>query len=792
LRGPVPSPIRGLQVSLLATALAALGASAQSLPALPLLPNGVAYDAAGNLYFADTNRHQVYESSLAGVLTVVAGSGAQGFGGDGGAAVQAQLDSPEGVAVGPDGTLYIADTRNQRIRAVAAGQITTFAGSGSTGFAGDNGPALAAAFRGPTALALDATGALLVCDTLNHRVRRISGGTITTIAGSATQGFAGDGAAATAAELDTPSGVAVGSDGRIYIADSHNDRIRVIAADGTISTFAGTGVRGFAGDNGAATAARLALPRGLIVTPAGALLFADSDNHRLRMVDANGVITTLAGSGVQGSSSDGNSSTTASLDTPRGVAVSTFGSPVFADAMNHQVREALGNGSLYLPAGLAPSRVSTASLTVSATQTGNQQSAVVTVTGAAGAPQGTAQLLDGTSLAAQTQLQSGTGSFPPVTLSAGTHQLSAAFLGDGVNPATTSNDVSVAIGQAIATASANAVTIQYGQPIPPLTGTLTGILPQDVGNVSAVFTTTAAALSPPAIYPIAAQLVGPASDDYSLVLSPQSGSLQITQAASLTAEQPLAQGSYAGLPLVLTATVSSTTQGTPTGTLTFTDAGAAITTATLVGGVATGTYLAPSAGNHSIVAAYLGDTDFAPSSSQAVATTVGPMPDFTLTASAGTSQTVTAGGSATYTLTVAAQPAPFTGAVSLSANGLPPGATVTFSPPQTIPGAGSAMVTMTIQTAATEARGTRSVPTLFLALLVCPLALMFRRRGSYRATFLATILTYAILSAMGCGARSISTAAVAHQVYTPQVTGTGTNLAGAIVTHSTTVTLMVE
>ena len=223
--------------------LTAAQANAQAV-ALPLLPASVAYDAAGNLYFADTNRHEVYESSLAGVLSVVAGDGVQGFSGDGGAATSAELDSPQGVAIGPDGTLYIADTGNERVRAVSEGVITTFAGIGSSGFAGDGGAAMSASLRGPNALAIDASGALLVCDAGNERVRRISAGVIQTIAGNGTQGFAGDGGASTSAELDTPMGLAVGAGGQIYVADSHNNRIRVIAANGTISTFAGSGVQG--------------------------------------------------------------------------------------------------------------------------------------------------------------------------------------------------------------------------------------------------------------------------------------------------------------------------------------------------------------------------------------------------------------------------------------------------------------------------------------------------------------------------------------------------------------------
>src|SRR6185312_6875345 len=186
----------------------------------PLMrPTGVAYDPAGDLFIADTARNQVFEISAGGTISVVAGNGIQGFSGDGGSATSAELNAPMSVAVAADGTIYIADTGNQRIRAVHGGSITTFAGNGARGFAGDGGPATAAALNHPVALALDATGALLVCDQGNERVRRISAGHIVTIAGNGVQGFAGDGGAATSAELNEPSGVTASADGRIFIAD---------------------------------------------------------------------------------------------------------------------------------------------------------------------------------------------------------------------------------------------------------------------------------------------------------------------------------------------------------------------------------------------------------------------------------------------------------------------------------------------------------------------------------------------------------------------------------------------
>ena len=148
----------------------------------------------------------------------------------------------------------------------------------------------------------------------------------------------------------------MGGDGRIFVADSHNQRIRVVATNGIITTFAGNGLAGYAGDGGPAIAAELALPRGLMVTPSGAVIFADSNNQRLRMVDSSGTITTIAGSGVQGSASDGVVTGTVAMNSPRGVALSSFGAPVYADALNQMVRESVANGNVYVPAGLAPAR----------------------------------------------------------------------------------------------------------------------------------------------------------------------------------------------------------------------------------------------------------------------------------------------------------------------------------------------------------------------------------------------------------------------------------------------------
>jgi sugar lactone lactonase YvrE len=782
----------GIVVALLGMLLVlATGQADAQTVAMPLLPSSVAFDAAGNLYFADTNRHEVYESSLAGVLSVVAGNGVQGFSGDGGAATNAELNSPQGVAVAPDGTLYIADTGNERIRVVSGGMITTFAGNGSVGFAGDGGTAGNAAFRWPNALAIDASGALLICDAGNERVRRISAGVIQTIVGNGTQGFVGDGGAAASAELDTPMGLAVGSDGRIFVADSHNQRIRVIATNGTISTFAGNGAAGYAGDGGAAIAAELTLPRGLMVTSGGAVLFADSNNQRMRRVDSSGTITTIAGNGVQGVVSDGVSAMTAEMNSPRGVVVSSFGSPVYADALNHLVRESVANGNVYAPAGLVPARTSVVTLNVSSSS--GQTSTVVTVAGAAGTPQGAVQLLDGSTILTQTTLESGVATFAPQTLSAGTHSLSAAYLGDGVNPAGTSSVISLNAGVEVITATANPATAEYGQAIPLLTGSLSNMLPQTSASVSVVFTTTAMPLSPVGSYPIMATLSGPGSGNYTVVMSAASGALQIVPAASVTAAQPLTQNSYAGLPLLLSANVASTTQGTPTGMVTFLDNGAVVTTAPLVNGVATGTYLSPAAGLHSMAVSYGGDANFQSSVSQVVSTTVNAMPDFTVAPSGAATQTVAAGDVANYGITVGPQSGAFTGVVDFSASGLPSGATVSFSPPQVVPGGTLVNVTMSVQTSATLLTRERGrIGGVVFAGLLCPLWSIGRRKRRVRQwVMMCGLLTWMLVMA-GCGARSVSSASVGGQTYTLTVTGTSTNLAGVVVSHSQQVTLVVE
>ena len=299
-------------------------------------PSGVAALPGGGYLVADTSNHRIRHVGADGTITTVAGT-SEGDSGDGGPATAAQLDNPNGVAATADGGLLIASMHNFRVRRVAPdGTITTVAGT-TAGLSGDGGPATGAQLDAPFAVSVTGSGGFLVADADNGRIRQVaSDGTITTVAGT-TPGLSGDGAAATAAQLDFPTGVAATADGGFLIADSDNARIRRVGPGGTITTVAGT-TFGYAGDGGPATAARLDFPSGVTPTAVGGFLIADAENHRVRHVSAAGTITTITGTGVAGQGGDGGPAGAAQLNFPAGVAATFGGGVLVADAANDRVR----------------------------------------------------------------------------------------------------------------------------------------------------------------------------------------------------------------------------------------------------------------------------------------------------------------------------------------------------------------------------------------------------------------------------------------------------------------------
>jgi sugar lactone lactonase YvrE len=404
----------------------------------------IALDSSGNLYIADTNNNRIRKVTVAGIITTVAGTGAWGSRGDGGAATSAQLAAPRGVAVDQAGNIFIADSGNDVIRVVTGdGIINRFAGNGTRGFSGDNGPATSAQLSYPVAVAVDANGNLFIADRYNNRIRMVNsggiittliaapisdprgvgvdnagnvfvsdsgnnrvrmispGGAVTTVAGGAA-GFSGDGGPATAsrlalpiqvaadgtgnifiadrgnyrvrrvsaggiidtvagtsddgrsaslAQLNFPNVIAVDGAGNLFIADTDSQRIRVVNSDGVITTIAGNGSWGFSGDNGAAVSAQLNYPAAIAVDAAGNLFITDTNNHRIRKITPNGTISTVVGNGRQGSGGDGGPASRAAMNYPRGIAVDGTGNLYIADTDNHRIRKVDSSGTISTLAG---------------------------------------------------------------------------------------------------------------------------------------------------------------------------------------------------------------------------------------------------------------------------------------------------------------------------------------------------------------------------------------------------------------------------------------------------------
>jgi trimeric autotransporter adhesin len=326
-------------------------------------PRDVEWLADGSVLVADTRNHRVRRIWPSGIIATIAGTGAPGFSGDGGAATSARLSSPTNLEPTGDGGFLIADLGNRRVRKVSpAGTIATVAGTGVAGSSGDGGPATSASLDEPTAVATTPDGGFLIADAGSHRVRAVSpGGTISTVAGAGAGGGdddfdegdgdddyagTGDGGPATLAVLGSPAGVAAAPGGGFLVSEYEGHRVRFVSPTGTIATVAGTGIAGPSGDGGAATSARLNQPSGISPLADGGFLVADSGSGRIREITPQGTVTTVAGGGQPGFAGDGGPAALASLNQPHAAVAGPAGALLISDAGNNRLRLIAGGAAL--------------------------------------------------------------------------------------------------------------------------------------------------------------------------------------------------------------------------------------------------------------------------------------------------------------------------------------------------------------------------------------------------------------------------------------------------------------
>jgi DNA-binding beta-propeller fold protein YncE len=307
-------------------------------------PFDVGFDRDGNLYFSDTFNHRIRRVDRAsGRITTVAGSGTAGYAGDGGPAVAASFNEPYGIAIDRAGNIYVADRHNCRVRRVdrRSGIVTTLAGSG---IRGDGAPAAAALLAEPNGLAFDPQERrLFIADVAGHRVRVVdlAAGTISTFAGTGAAEHTGDGGPAAAAGIFGARAVKVATDGTVFILERQGSTLRAVdPQSGLIRRVAGTGERGYGGDGGPALAAVFDAPKELALDRDGNALVVDTENHRIRLVDfATGIVATIAGSGRKGGDGDGGPALAAAFDRPHGAAVGPDGAIYIGDTGNHRIRK---------------------------------------------------------------------------------------------------------------------------------------------------------------------------------------------------------------------------------------------------------------------------------------------------------------------------------------------------------------------------------------------------------------------------------------------------------------------
>ena len=664
-------------------------------------PQGLAYDAAGNLYFADARNQQVLRVDTAGRLTIVAGTGRQGFAGDGGPATAAELSAPTGIAVDGTNNVYIADTGNQRVRRIGAdGTIATVAGTGVGGFSGDGGAATTARLRSPAALAIDGNGTLYIADTGNHRIRKLQAdGTITTVAGNGGEGDDGDGGPAVAASFEALSGLALLPDGRLLIADRAARRIRALNTDGTLSAYSAGG------------ALTLRRPLGLTTDAAGTVSIADAGRQQILQVSADGG-SALAGNGQQGAFAAGLPTAT-SLDGPAMVAVRSSGELAISDRRNHQVQ-----------------RVQLASLTYGNVPVGSSSAAQsVTLQNAGAAP---LQVLSVDLPVSFAFGDAGSCSIAPFILAAGQQCTESVLF------------------------------------VPAAQGSADGMARVRINGAA----------------PQALSLTG-------------TGSAGGALASSHTALRSDGSVSYAGTPVTLTATVAGSLLQAPAGNVTFMDGSSPLAAAALANGAAGFTSAGLQTGSHALIAIYSGDAVYSTSTSSPVGLTVVPSPDFTLTAGAR-SYSGKSGGNIVVPMTLVPINGTLDHVVQFAATGVPAGATVVFTPALLTLGGDAVTLTMTIQLAAGVARnGAPAGPYVPLACVLL-MGFVLCRRRRIPALCIAVLSAGMALGLGGCGSgyragvTQDTLTGAAAQTSIAVVTATTTGILGAALSHSSSVALVIS
>lgn len=323
-----------------------------ALQAAFVAPTSLAFDRKGNIFITDTEDQRIRKIDVNGVMSTLAGTGESGFGGDGGPATNARFLNPSGIAADDAGNVYVADFQNSRVRKIDTnGLVTTVAGTATAGFSGDGGPATGAQLNFPRCVVVDQDGNLYIADSNNNRIRKVStNGLITTVAGNGVFGFGGDGGPAVNAQLRSPGAIAVDEANNLYIVDTYNYRIRKVDANGTIVTVAGNGAYETGGDGGPAANASLNTPIGVAVDGAGNLYIAQQDS-RVRKVNTAGIISAVAGNGTNGFGGDGGLAVNALIGSSPGVKLDPAGNVYIADQNNYRIRRISPDGIITTVAG---------------------------------------------------------------------------------------------------------------------------------------------------------------------------------------------------------------------------------------------------------------------------------------------------------------------------------------------------------------------------------------------------------------------------------------------------------